>query len=147
MPASVVNGWSLSLLFSGYKRCLFHSIKEHLNLYSYLSWNVWGERKTQFELAKWSWNLICMGCSVCTETSFTGDPSSLPRAAPAHRKCVLLSMIPASAVIWEKLSSESIISHALVALKKPQLPKRGDRHWQICAVFLLKTVSLCECSK
>lgn len=62
-------------------------------------------------------------------------------------------MIPTSVVISAKFS-ESIISHALVwstltgdslALKKVQLHKGGDRHWQICFVFPLKMVSFCEC--
>lgn len=161
MPASAVNGWSPSLLFSGYKSCLFHSIKEHLNLYSSLSLNVWGERKTQGEWANWRWNLICKGCGLqglhrnfLHWESLLPVPSA-PTAAPMHRKYIQSSMIPTSAGISAK-PPESIISHALVwstltgdslVLKKVQLPKGGERQWQICFVFLLKTVSLCEYSR
>lgn len=91
MPASAVSSWSLSLLFSGYKSCLFPSIKEHLNLYSYLSWNVWEERKMQWELAKRSCNLIGEGLQGLHRNFLHWEPllpaPQAPRAAPVHRIC------------------------------------------------------------
>lgn len=150
----MVNSWSLSLLFSGYKSCLFHSIKEHLNLHSYLSLNVWGERKMQGELAKRGWNLISLGCRACIETSFFGNPPCLPPRTHCSTSPQEMYWAECDFNISSHFGKAlRVNSHTLVwfaftgdplALKKLQLPQRGDGHEQICVVFLLKTVSLHE---
>lgn len=141
MPASVVSSWSLSLLFSGYKSCLFPSIKEHLNLYSYLSWNVWEERKTQWELAKWSCNLIGEGLQGLHRNFLHWEPllpdrppHLAPRAAPVCRKCTpeldsnskpssparLSQSIISCVLLWSTFTRDPL------TLKRLQPPKGGE---------------------